>query len=694
MLYNAWMCGAFAVALLGPKAVSAQQPVTAPVTKAAAAKAAAIEKIVVTASTKNLVGTAATATQGSITAQEVRLHPAFRPGQLLETIPGLEVTSHAGEGKANQYLLRGLNLDHGTDLATFVNNVPVNMVTHAHGQGYTDLNFMIPETVGGIDFTKGPYFPALGDFAGVGSDHIKLFDDLADQVTASAGTLGDQRLYGGGTYHINQDDNLIAAGEWVHYNGPWAHADHLHKYNAMLRYVHGTETDGETLTAQYYYGKYFSTIDQPKRAVTEGLISRFGTLDPTDGGRSERISIAGHSAHQLNDTWNYQANLYAVRYQFLLMNDFTHYLDYPVLGDQNRQNDLRWILGGDASLSRTDDFSLGTSTTTFGMQNRYDDIDVSLGHARHGRQIGIVSADHVNETGTGLYVENTMRWTPWLRSIIGARGDFYEADDTNYVGGVTGSPASQIFEPKGNLVFGPWAQTEFYLSAGQGFHSNDVREGTSTSLGGVPAPRSPLLVKQTSGEIGVRSAAIRNLLAAFAVFAIHSDSELTYDGDNGTTSAGPATRRIGFELTTQYRPYNWLELRANFAAAHGRSINNPAGVYITDAPTYIGSFGALVDNLGPWFGGLETRMLGPHPLVDNNSERAQGYIEVNVDAGYKFTEHLSAKAEIFNLLNSHGAASEYYYVSRLPSEPLDGIGDHSLHPLEPTSARFSLTATF
>ncbi len=653
------------------------------------------EKIVVTASTRNLVGRASTAGEGSITAQEVRLHPAFRPGQLLETIPGLEVTSHAGEGKANQYLLRGLNLDHGTDLATFVDHVPVNMVTHAHGQGYTDLNFLIPETIAGIDFTKGPYFAALGDFAGVGSDHIRLSDTLPAQITASIGTLGDQRLYGGGAYRLTQDDNLIAAAEAVHYNGPWKTAEHFRKYNVLLRYVHGTEDDGETLTAQYYYGKYNSTVDQPARAVAEGLINRFGTLDPTDGGRSERYSLSGHSAHDLGGAWHYDANFYLVRYQFLLRNNFTHFLDFPIEGDQNRQNDLRWIGGADLSLARTDELGIGTSTTTFGLQTRYDDINVSLGHAEHGVQIGLVSADHVDENDTGLYAQNMLRWTPWFRSILGVRADFAEATDDNIAGGISGAPAAQLVEPKASLVFGPWRDTEFYFSAGRGFHSNDVRDGTNTTLGGSAEThfaRSPLLVKQDSIEAGVRTAAIRNLLASFSVFLINSDSELTYDGDTGTTSAGPATRRVGFELTTQYRPWRWVELRANFAATHGRAINNPAGPYIADSPSYIGSFGALVDNLGPWYGGLETRVLGPHPLIDSNTERARGYIEVNLDAGYKINDRLKVQLGIFNLFNSHGAASEYYYTSRLADEPLQGVSDHSLHPLEPLSARLSLTA--
>ncbi len=657
-----------------------------------------VETIVVTASTKNLLGRAATAGEGSITAQEIRLRPIYRVGQLLETVPGLEATMHAGEGKANQYLLRGFNLDHGTDLATFVDDMPVNERSHAHGQGYTDLNFLIPDLAAGIDFTKGPYTATIGDFGSIGSDHIRLLDTMPTTLSASAGTLGDQRLFAGTTVSLPDGGRLLAAGEFVHVEGPWDSADHYRKDNAALRYSRGTDQEGLSLTGLYYFGAFKSTTDQPERAVTEGLIGRFGTLDPTDGGRTERFSLSARASHALSDDWHLDASVYAIRYQFLLRNDFTHFLFDPVRGDQNQQAERRVTLGGAASVTHLDDLGFGLSETKFGLDGRYDGNDVSLAHDQQARFLNLISADQIEEGSVGLFVQNTTHWLPWFRTVFGARGDFVQATDKNLVGGISGSPSEQVFEPKASLIFGPWDQTEFYASAGQGFHTNDVRDGTNLTLGGTPETgftRSPLVVKSTGADLGVRSNAIPRVQAGLSLFIINFQSELTYDGDTGTTDAGPASHRIGFELTTQYRPRPWLELSANFAATHSRYTENPGGgLEIPDAPTFIGSFGALVDNLGPWFGGLEVRALGPHPLVDDGSQMARGYTEVNLDVGYRATKNLSLKLSLFNLLDSRGAASEYYYVSRLPGEPAQGVGDHQIHPLEPLSARIGVTATF
>ena len=666
--------------------------------KLTAAKTNAIEQILVTASTKNLLGRASTAGEGSITAQEVRLRPIYRPGQLLETVPGLEVTSHAGEGKANQYLLRGFNLDHGTDLATFVDDMPVNERTHGHGQGYTDLNFLIPELVGGIDFTKGPYYADEGDFASIGSDHIRLADTMPTTLSASIGTLGDQRVFGATSHSFADSSRLLAAGEFSHLEGPWDSADHLRKSNALLRWSRGTDSESDSLTGMYYFATFKSSVDQPQRAVYEGLIGRFGTLDPSDGGRTERFSLSARTSHALSDDWHFDANAYAIRYQFLLRNDFTHFLFDPVNGDQNQQADRRSTWGGAASLTRSDDLGFGASETRFGLQGRYDDIDVSLSHDKQGQFLNLISADHVDEGSISIYAQNTMRWLPWFRTVLGARGDFVSATDQNFYGGVSGKPSQQAFEPKASLILGPWFKTEFYASAGQGIHTNDVRDGTNTTLGGSTETgftRSPLIVKSTGADLGARSNAIPKVQLAASLFLIDFQSELTYDGDTGTTEAGPASHRIGFEITSQYRPRRWLELSANFAATRSRYTENPdGGLYIPDSPTYIGSFGALVDHLGPWFGGLEVRALGPHPLTDDDVQKARGYTEINLDLGYHVTENLRVQMNIFNLLNTHGAASEYYYQSRLQGEPAEGLGDHQIHPLEPLSARIGVTATF
>ena len=382
----------------------------------------------------------------------------------------------------------------------------------------------------------------------------------------------------------------------------------------------------------------------------------------------------------------------------MLRNDFTHFLFDPVDGDQNQQADRRTTWGGAVSLTHADELSFGTSETRFGLQGRYDGIDVSLSHDVRGRFLNLISADRVDEGSISVYAQNTLRWLPWFRTVFGARGDFVDATDENFFGGRSGKPSQQAFEPKASLIFGPWMKTEFYASGGQGIHTNDVRDGTDTTLGGsteTDFTRSPLIVKSTGADVGLRTSAIPDLQLGVSLFLINFQSELTYDGDTGTTEAGPASHRIGFEITSQYRPRRWVELSANLAATRSRYAGHPdGGTYIPDAPTYIGSFGALIDHLGPWFGGLEVRSLGPHPLTDDDVQKARGYTEVNFDVGFHVTKSLTIQLNVFNLFDTHGAASEYYYVSRLPGEPTAGVADHQIHPLEPLSARLGLTAAF
>jgi len=654
------------------------------------------DAIIVTASTLDLLGLADTSSQGAVTRQEIQMRPVYRVGQLLETVPGLAVTAHSGEGKANQYLLRGFNLDHGTDLATYIDGMPVNMRTHAHGQGYTDLNFMIPELASGIRFSKGPYFAAEGDFAAVGATHIDYANALPLQFSASVGTVDDERLFGAGTIDLGDGRNLLAAAELVHTDGPWDHGDNFRKRNAVLRYSQGDAANGLSITGMYYHGRWNATNDQPRRAVEQGLIGRLGTLDPSDGGKSGRASISAMFGHQWDD-WTLQANAYFIHQTLTLWNNFTHYLDDPVNGDQHAQDDRRNFYGGAASLAR--DWSVGSveNETSVGVQARRDDITVDLKHTRMRSVLSTDVADRVNETSVGAYVQNRTNWTPWLRSIVGLREDYFHVRDRNIAGGTSGSEGKSLFQPKGSLIFGPWAKTEFYLSAGRGFHSNDGRAGTAVDVqtGNAERARPALIARASMMEMGIRTSAIPHLQAAVTLFQADFASELTYDADAGQTDAGRPSRRRGVEITAQYRPAYWLEINTNLAFSHARyRDDDPAGRHVEDAPSFIGSAGLLIDHLGGWFGAVEYRNLGAHALVEDNSVRSPGYQEINANIGYKLTSWLKLRLDVYNITNSHDDAADYYYTSRLPGEPAEGIESIQSHPLEPRSARLTLSATF
>ncbi|TWB31919.1 TonB-dependent receptor [Nitrospirillum bahiense] len=646
-----------------------------------------LDDVVVTAARRDLIGTAATSSQGVVVKEELDLLPAYRVGQMLETVPGLVVTSHSGEGKANQYLLRGFNLDHGTDMATSVDGMPVNMRTHAHGQGYTDLNFVIPELASGIGYTKGPYFAAQGDFSAVGSIQMGYLDEVPAQVALTAGTLGYQRAFAAGTTKLGAGQ-LMAGGELVHYDGPWDHPDNLRKGNAVLRYSQGARDDGFSVTAMYYRGLWNATTDQPERAIAQGLIGRYGTLDPTDGGQARRMSLSGTFAMPVEAGWlaggEVTANAYVINNQLTLWNNFTHFLDNPVQGDQHAQDENRMVAGGAVSYSRLVNLLGLDHEVVAGLDTRFDDVHVDLRATRARVAYAQLSNDNVQETGGGAYVQATSHWTPWLRTVVGMREDYLTATDHGSNAGVV---AARLFQPKGSAIATLWQGTEVYLSAGRGFHSDDVR--------GASQGNAPLLAKADGEEVGIRSTILPNLTATLTAFQMDFVSELTYDADVGQTEAGRPSRRRGVELNTTYNPFSWLEFYGSMAFSHARyTDSDPAGSFIPDAPKLIGSLGIYLRDLGPWSGGVEYRYFGAHPLVEDNSVHSSGSQEWNLTANYTLQSGLRFGIGLYNVFDSKDDAADYYYTDRLKGEPAEGVGDLHAHPLEPRSVRFTVAQSF
>ena len=682
------------------------------------------QQIVVTASREDLLGIAATASVGKITAEEIRLRPAYRVGELLESVPGLVVTVHSGEGKANQFLSRGFNLDHGTDIAVFDDDVPVNRPTNTHGEGYTDLNFMMPETIGGLDYTKGTYYAPVGNFGDVASVHLHTANEIPTQATIDGDTFGGFGGYAGGSRAIG-NGHLLAAVEYNRVNGPFDPAGDFNKYAGVLRYSSGKPADGFDLTGQLYHGAGLFSTDQPARAITRGLIDRYGSLDPTDGTSNARASISGHFARQ-GANWNFTSSAYFVRSSQTLFNNFTHFLEDPVNGDQEEQNESRNLFGGAAAFTLKSRFGSITSDTTVGLQIRRDAIVLDRRHTLKRAVLdycellhadGSVTQYAVGETrctydqvrlyDLGLYAEYTTHWLPWLRTDVGLRQEFVGGSDRNLLPGGPFSvqPFTQnvsLLQPKGSVTIGPFARTEVYFSVGRGFHSNDIRSVSGTVLlENIPgfAKPTPLLVKVDSQEVGLRSDIIPKLHVQFAAFLLHVGSEQIYDQDQGEDEPGAASRRYGYELSAQYLPVRWLELNADLSHSHARFVGDYAsygdtGNYIPNAPEYVGSFGMLVDNLGPVFGGVQVRLLGSYPLVSDNSERDKGYTETNVNLGYTFSRGFKAQVQVFNVLNVKANSGAYYYTTVIPGDNGVPTADHQNHPLEPISARFSVTASF
>jgi hypothetical protein len=706
------------------------------------AASTSIQEITVTAERLGLPGTAASASEGVVADEELQLTPVYRPGQVLETVPGLIVTLHSGEGKANQFLMRGYNLDHGTDLAVSVDGMPINQPTHTHGQGYTDLNFMIPELADGISYSKGPYYADVGDFGAVGSVRVDYRDTIANQVSATAGTRGFERTFAAGSQPLERGQ-LLAAAELQHYDGPFVTPDDARKENLVLRYSQGDKNNGYSVTGMFYHQSWTNTTDIPIRAVPQGLIpDRFGTLDPTDGGRALRASLSVQYQTSLGEG-QFSASSFFIYNQLHLCNDFTHYLVDPIHGDQEDQTENRRVVGGAANYTLP--LTLGTidNEISVGALTRYDALAVgrlpSEGQTPLPAQNdppAFSNDDQVYLVAGALYGQATTHWSSTLRSVLGLRGDYQHGTDVDHLArlhetvGHTngGTAASSLLQPKGSLIYAPTDYLEFYASAGRGFHSADLRGVNQAASAGPGFPRTPLLAQQNGQELGIRAAVKQNLALTFAVYNLWQQSETIINPDVGADTAGPPSRRYGYEVNLRYQIRQWLEFYGSYSGNHAR-LTQPfddgtghLGTYIMDAPIAAGSLALYLTNLGPWSGGLNYRYLGNYPLssgpcVDSAAvkdfpgaatscanaptARAQvngrGFGELNLDVHYAFPSGWSAAIGIYNLLNSHAAAAEFWYVDRLKTEigtyP-DGRADVHEHPLEPIMARFTIAKQF
>lgn len=674
----------------------------------------------------------AAASEITVGGREVNARPFSRPAEALEVVPGLIVTQHSGDGKANQYFLRGFNLDHGTDFAITVDGMPVNMRTHGHGQGYADLNFLIPELIGSINIRKGPYFADEGDFSSVGAAHINLINSMASSMAlVTMGSFGYWRGLGITSHKVGAG-TLLVAGEVNTYNGPWDNPDNLRKFNGVMRYSQGTRDDGLSLTAMAYSNRWNSTDQIPLRAIESGQIGRYGALDPTDGGKSDRFSLSGQWA-KTSDTGVSRVNFYFIKSSLDLWNNFTYFLSDPINGDQFHQHDNRRVGGVNASHTFKTTIAGLPTETEVGLQSRYDDIDLALTNTVRRQFLSDVRSDKVQEGSVGLYIRNTVRWTDWMRTTVGYRGDFYATNvDSIFNAANSGRAQAAIGSPKAGIVFGPFYKTEFFINAGEGFHSNDARGVTITQspADGSPVDSSPFLVKTRGAEIGIRTRAIPGLDSAISLFVLDSASEILFVGDAGDTEASRPSRRYGVEWTNRYQPTSWLRFDGDVAITHARfrgdnpdqaaayaelagypqsQIGNAPGNYIPGAPNMIVSAGVRIGEATGWFGALRYRYFGSRPLTEDNAFTSPATGLLNGQIGYRFENGWRIQLDAFNLTNSRSDQITYAYGSLLKSDALfaqclanippaavcsTGIMDRVLHPVEPLAIRLTVAGRF
>ena len=650
-----------------------------------------LQRVLVEGARASQLGIADSAGAGSAGAKDLAGRIAYRPGELLEVTPGLIASQHSGEGKANQFYLRGFNLDHGTDLATWVDGMPVNQRSHAHGQGWTDLNFLIPELVGRLDYRKGPYSAREGDFSSAGVASLSYANRLVKSIaSATVGQDGYARTMLAGSPEV-AGGSLLYALELMKNDGPWTRPDGYRKVNAVLRYSQGYANNGWNVTAMSYSGHWNSTDQIPLRAVEDGRIGRYDLIDDSDGGQARRQSISGIWRSTDTDSAS-KVSAYLIRNELELFSNFTYFLNDPVNGDQFAQPDRRVTTGVDANhtwhMHRSDTLS---SDLTVGAQLQNDNIYNGLYDTRKRARIATTRQDHIVETSGAVFVENATRWSDALRTVVGVRANNYRFRVDGDRLENAGKAHDTLVTPTLNIAYGPWASTELYANYGHGFHSNDARGTVATvdpkTLDAVE--RTPGLVRSRGVEFGLRTEAIPKMQMSLAVYRLDFDSELTYIGDAGNTEAGDPSRRYGIEFSNYYRPYKWLSVDFDAAWARARSLGNR----IPGAIEGVAQLGVTIDRSGPWSGSLRLRWFGPRPLIEDDSVRSKASVTLNGRVGYQLAKDLQLELEAFNLTNRRASAIDYFYESQLAGETAP-VADVHFHPIEPRSLRLTLVKTW
>ena len=663
------------------------------------APAQKIEPVEVLSSRNSQLGIAASANSGVVTQKQLEARTIYRPGELLEAAPGLIVSQHSGEGKANQFYLRGFNLDHGTDLRTTVDGMLVNQRSHSHGQGWSDLNFLIPELASRLEYKKGPYYAAEGDFATAGTASVVYADRLPQGLASfSVGQHGLGRSLLAASPEFG-NGHLTVAIEAFHNNGPFVNPDNYRKYNGVLRYSEGDDANGFNFTAMVYTAKWNATDQIPRRAVASGAIGRFDAIDKTDGGNADRYSLSA-AWQRSSDSSTTKVNAYILQNKLNLFSNFTYFLDDPVHGDQFNQPDNRVS----SALNISHQWlqlapGLGQKTeVTVGAQLQNDNIYNGLYRTAARQRLSTTRQDHIVESSLGLYADMGTRWTDWFRSVAGLRADQYRFKVQGDNPANAGTANDSLVSPKLSLIFGPWDKTEAYFNVGRGFHSNDAR-GTTISVdpkSGDPVTKAPALVRSNGIELGLRTEFIRGLQSSFSIYRLDFDSELIFLGDAGTTEAGRPSRRHGVEFSNYWKPTHWLTVDADIAFARARFRNvdvNVPGTRIPGAVEGVASLALAVDNIGPWFGAVQLRYFGPRPLIEDNSTRSNSTTTLNGRIGYRINPKMRVELEGYNLINRKDAAIDYYYESRLSTEPAPVTEAH-FHPIESRSLRVNFTVNF
>jgi outer membrane receptor protein involved in Fe transport len=654
------------------------------------------------------------ASSDEIRQRDLEQRPRLRPADILEVVPGLIVVQHAGGGKANQYFLRGFDNDHGTDIALSIDGVPVNMVTHAHGQGYADLHYLIPELVSLVDVRKGPYFLEYGNLAVSGAVNMHLPKRL-DQSTVrfTGGQFGVRRGLAMLQLPTEKVDAWVA-GEGYAQDGPFDNPEDLVRYNVIARLGTGFGPNHVSLTGSSYQSDWNASGQIPLRLVEAGLLDRFGTLDPTEGGESGRHQLYLNGEFEPAPGWNVEALAYGVVYHLSLFSNFTFFLRDPVNGDEINQKDDRFLGGTKIDATYHKHIRGIPADTRFGFELRADDIRNSLRNVRARELVSVVKSNDSQVFDYSFWAGEDVQLTPWLRTLIGLRLDYLNFNVENRFAGTAPDLVSQGYDsavvasPKGSAVFTPKENWDVYLNFGRGFHSNDARGVTQEAMPADPVARA------TGAEIGTRARFLDRIDAAVSYFVLDLSSELVFVGDEGTTEPSGKTRRHGVEFEGRYRILDWLWADLDITQSTARFLDEPSDAdEVPLAPRWTISGGLTARHPSGAFGSFRNRSIADRPANEDDSLTAEGHSVFDLEAGWRLPLRrwtgselttLALSVDVLNLFDQDYREAQFDTASCTRSERgrvpgcigsnAPGISDIDFTPGWPRTVLATIEVTF
>lgn len=617
--------------------------------------------------------------------REFNLRPIGSVQDILRVTPGLVLVQHSGGGKANQYFLRGFDIDHGTDLALSIDGIPINMVSHGHGQGYADTNFIIPEVVERVEVSKGPYFANQGDFATAGAVNMVSRDSFEHSSVGfglsgspGRGALGYRGLLIASPKFANGVKATFAA-ELGRQNGPFDNPEGWNKYKLFNKLtLPVNDASSITIGQMSYGGAWHGSGQIPARSVERGDISRFGSIAPDEGGYTSRHQAYVQYKLRPSENAEVKALAYVGVYKFNMFSNFTLALRDPDNGDEIEQVDRRTFYGAKLSYRVVHEIEGVRFDTTIGGDGRSDDIQNQLRNTLHRRELSRVADNDINSTFLGAYANEEVTLLKWLRLVGGGRADMVAfAVDDKRVQPPGGRPTGGVdsahqFSPKGSVIVSPLqsepAQLDVYVNYGHGFHSNDVR-------GAFANPKVTPLTRAIGEEVGARTRLFNRWDLAIALWQLDLDNETVWIGDEGTNEAGGATTRRGLELETRYEITKWLAADADITFTRSRfkaNAGNGSGLALAPKQTWSGGLSAR-HALGPGVAraGFRFYGVGDRPASDDGALVAPGFTMFDVHAGYKL-RRFDLALDVENLFNSATRAAQFATTGRLRSEPAVG----------------------